>query len=189
MSYSNTRGNSQVQQGNFESNRGIENPQAQQIMDSLTGYLTNAFNNGQSQAVSDANNALSGVLNSGGQNPYLQETIQSIKDNAAADLNKAFATQYANVQGLGETAKAKALSDVDSQNQLQQNQQILQAINDSFNAGQDRVVNAAQAASGTDPLAQYGNTAAALITNLTKEWGYQPVTTSTERREAGGIKN
>lgn len=191
MSGSSSSGSSKVAKGYYESNRGVENPQAQQLLGSLTGYLTNAFNeqSPQRQATSDAGTALSSVLTSGGENPYLQEYVQSIKDNYANDLAKSYAQQYAQNQGLGEITKRKMLSDVVSQNQLQQNKDILEALIESWNAGQDRTVEAAGTASEGDPAARLGDTATALITNLTKEWGYQPITTSKESRYTGSIKN
>lgn len=191
MSGSSSSGSSSVKKGYYESNRDVDNPQAKQILGSLTGYLTNAFNeqSPQRQASTDAGTALSSVLTSKGENPYLQEYVQSVKDNYASDLSKSYAQQYAQNQGLGEITKRKMLSDVVSQNQLQQNKDILSALVDSWNAGQDRIVEASGTASESDPLYRLGDTATALITNLTKEWGYQPVTTSSESRVAGGIKN
>ena len=190
MSGSSSSGSSQVKKGYYESNRTVDNPQAQQLMSSLTGYLTNAFTDkSQEQTAKDASTALSSILTGGGENPYLTSYVQSIKDNAASDLAKSYAQQYAQNQGLGEITKRKMLSDVVSQNQLQQNKDILEALSDAWKTGQEQLIGAAGAASESDPASRLGDTATALITNLTKEWGYQPVTTSKESRVGGGLKN
>lgn len=192
MSYSSGSGSSQVVSAPYESNREITNSQASSLMDSMTNYLNNAFsgNSSQTQAVNSANAALANSLSqTGGQNPYLQETIKNIRDNSAAQLASNYASQRAANQGLGEVANQRILSEVVANNNLQQNAQILQALNDSWNADQDRLVNAVQATAQSDPVANLGDTAAALITNLTREWGYQPVQTSSESRQGYGIKN
>lgn len=191
MSYSSSSGSSKVQSGEYASNRVINDPQAQQLMSSLTGYLTNAFNPSSSstQASSQAGNTLSALMQGGGENPYLKETVQGIKQNASSDLQKAYSNAYADTQGLGEITKQKLLSDVVSQNQLAQNNAILDYLNQAWNEGQNRLIQAANTAGSNDPAASLGTTASALITNLTNEYGYQPVTTSTEHRSGAGIKN
>lgn len=191
MAYSSSSGSSKVQSGEYASNRVINDPQAQQLMSSLTGYLTNAFNPNSSstQASSQAGNTLSALMQGGGENPYLKETVQGIKQNAANDLQKAYSNAYADNQGLGEITKQKLLSDIVSENQLAQNNAILDYLNQSWNEGQNRLIQAANTAGSNDPASSLGTTASALIANLTNEYGYQPVTTSTERRSGGGIKN
>ena len=191
MSYSHGGGSSQVVSAPYESNREINNAEASSLMTSLTNYLNNAFsgNSSQTQAGTAASNALASSLQNGGQNPYLQETIQNIRDNSATQLASDYAKQYAANQGLGEVANQRILSDVVANNNLQQNAQILQALNESWNADQNRLVDAVQATAQSDPVANLGQTAAALITNLTREWGTQPVQTSQQDRVGYGIKN
>lgn len=191
MSYSSSSGSSKVHSGEYASNRVINDPQAQQLMSSVSGYLTNAFNpnSASAQASNQSGNTLSALMQGGGENPYLKETVQGIRQNAASDLQKAYSNAYANNQGLGEITKQKLLSDIVSQNQLEQNNAILDYLNQAWNSGQDRLIQAANAAGSNDPAASLGTTAAALITNLTNEYGYQPVTTSTEHRSGSGIKN
>lgn len=190
MSGSSSSGSSSVVKGEYESNRGLENPQAQSLMDSVTGYLNNVFggNSAQTQASNTGANALASVASSGGVNPYLNETIENLRQSYASDLESQYAKNYAENQGLGEATKQRILSDVVADNQIDLNSAILSALNDSWNAGQDRVVQAAGAATGVDPALTASDAATKLIANFTKEWGYQPANVSSESSAKGGIK-
>lgn len=195
MSASSDTGSSKVNKGYYEQNVRFSDPQAKQLISSLTGKLQSSLSgNNANDALAETSaktlaDLITGKYQVSTVNPYTQQLANANAAKSANQFNTDFAKAYSNVQGLGQGASNQALGGVYQNYLLDKDAQTLNLLNQQYNTDVVNAIESAKSGLGQGSLSQLGTLALGLGDLMKESYGYQPVTTQESSRTAGGIKN
>lgn len=195
MSASNESGSSKVNKGYYEQNVRFSDPQAKQLISTLTGKIQSSLSGDNSNdALAEISaktlaDMMTGKYQVDTVNPYTQRLVDANAAKSANRFNTDFAKAYSNVQGLGQGASNQALGGVYQNYLLDKDAQALNLFNQQYNTDVANAIESAKYGLGQGSLNQIGTLALGLGDLMKESYGYQPVTTQESSKVSGGVKN
>lgn len=180
-----TSSSSHVVSAPYQQNRVITDPALKTLLGNVTNQLSNYFtssSNGENALTGKASQTLSGIMSGNPNitqtNPYMKQQVANIYNTTARDYQNQLGSARASTAGLGQGTSNLAIGDITNDYLLGRDKQIADLYTAQYNKDVENALNAALGSLAENPTAQMGNLALALLQNFTREYGYQPATTT-----------